>query len=217
MKKNIIILILTTTGFFSCKQDRKVDIETFNLVKNVQINSTSNADKGIYNRYTYKDSKGENLIIENSYPKGGMKYADSNSDKFVYAVFWTRIINETDNAIELKINFPVDSYEIPSLPGKYYKVLIPSDTMTIEKVPLFNYGLKDLNSFFDKNSHKSSSLKRTVNPKESSTFYVVTLRSVGGTQYGVLRTGLRLKGKKLFYKIRDKEIYCGSLDIKKTP
>ncbi|MNR28213.1 hypothetical protein D3C85_1455280 [compost metagenome] len=84
--------------------------------------------------------------------------------------------------------------------------------MTNQKIPLFNYGLKNLEPFFDKNIDKPSSLKRIIKPKESNGFYVVVLRLIGGDKYGVLRTELSLKGKDLFYKIRDKEIQCGSID-----
>lgn len=92
----------------------------------------ANNDKAIYTKYKYTDSKGASVIIENSFPKGGMRYTGPKGEEYVYAVFWTRIINETANPLELKIDFPVDSYEIPDFPGKYYKILIPSDTMTIE-------------------------------------------------------------------------------------
>jgi hypothetical protein len=219
MKERMLILILVTMGLFSCKQDNKstqdtADIKTLNSVKNTENKKQSVASKVIYTKYEYKDSKGASLIIENSLPKGGKRYTDPNGHEYVYAVFWTRIINETTNPLELKIDFPPDSYEIPSLPGKYYKTLIPSDTMTTEKIPLFNYGLTNLDPFFDKNIDKPSSLKRTINPKESSAFYIVALRLIGGDQYDVLRTELNLKGQNLFYKIRDKEIQCGSINLK---
>ncbi|KAF2339651.1 hypothetical protein [Flavobacterium ginsenosidimutans] len=218
MKKNIIVLILVSVGFFSCNQTSKSTPEnggedTFELIKDQQ--KSANTDKGVYTKYEYTNSKGAKLTIQNSFPKGGIKYTDPKGHKYIYAVFWTRIINETDNPIELKIDFPVDSYEIPALPGKYYKTLIPSDTMKIQKIPLFNYGLTNLEPFLDKNIDKPSSLKRAVKPKESTGFYVVTLRLIGGgDKYGVLRTKLSLKGQKLFYKIRDKEIECGSIEIK---
>ncbi|UPZ14566.1 hypothetical protein [Flavobacterium humidisoli] len=92
--------------------------------------------------------------------------------------------------------------------------MIPSDTMTIQKIPLFSYGLANLKPFFDKNINKPSSLKRTIQPKESTGFYFLTFRLIGGDKYGVLRTEFSLKGKNLFYKIRDKEILCGSIEIK---
>jgi hypothetical protein len=139
-------------------------------------------------------------------------------------VFWTQIINETDNPLELKMDFPLDSYKVPSLKGKYYKVLIPADTMTLEKFPMFNYGLTNLESLLDNSIHKSASLKRTINSKESNGFYVVILCLTKGA-HGTMRTGLSLKGQNLFYRIKldgsksnskssDKEIHCGSINLK---
>jgi hypothetical protein len=206
MKKNIIILILATTALFSCKQNSKSTPEKIEQ-------SQKPNDKAIYSKYNYTDSTGSSLTISNSLPKGGMKYTDANADLYNYAVFWTQINNETNNPLELKIDFPIDSYEVPTLPGKYFKVLIPSDTMTLDKVSLFNYGLTDLESFLDHNIHNSSSLQRTINPKQSSGFYVVILCLIEGAQ-GTLRTELTLKGQNLYYKINNKEINCGSINLK---
>jgi hypothetical protein len=217
VKKIIILLILATFGLFSCNQNSKSTPE--------KIEQTQKAnDKDIYTKYKYIDSKGGSLTIQNSLPKGGMKYTDVNGEVYNYAVFWTRIINETDNALELKINFPLNSYEVPSLPGKYYKILVPLETMTPNKSSLFLYGLTDLESFLDNNIHKQSSLKRTIKPKESSGFYVVMLCLSDGA-HGTLRTELNLKKKNLFYRIKvdgsksknksnDKEIRCGSINLK---
>src|SRR5206468_1118586 len=189
--------------------------------KDIATSPVSN-EKDIYTKYEYTDSIGKRLIIQNGFPRGGIKYTDPTGEVYMYAIFWTRIINETDNPLELKIDFPVDSYEVPSLPGKYYKILVPPDTMTLDKFPLFNYGLT-VKSFLDNSIHKPSSLKRTINPKESSGFYIVmlSLRVEGAT--GILRTGLSLKEQNLFYRIKllesnkmfreiyDKEILCGSI------
>lgn len=111
----------------------------------------------------------------------------------------------------MTIDFPLDSFEIPSSSGNYMKLLVPSDTMTIDKEPLYDYGLT-IKSFLDNNRHRSSSLKRTIQPKGSSAFYVVTLsnRGVGGT----IRTGLSIKEHTLFYRVNDKEIHCGKITLK---
>jgi len=212
MKKNLLLLAIITTGFFSCEQVGKstskiVDVETLDSVKKVKSQKTF-----IYTKYEYTNSIGESLIIENSVPKGGIKYTDINGEVYVYAVFWTRIMNETDNPLKLKIDFPLNSFEVPSLPGKYFKILLPPNTMTPEKESLFNYGLKDLESLLDDNLHKAASLKRTINPKESSSFYIVTLRSIEGIK-GTLRTGLSIKGQNLFYRINDQEINCGNINL----
>src|SRR5438105_4601733 len=162
MKKlvKLFALFLMSVFLTSCGQNKtnspkeSIKAETKDIVTSPGFN-----EKDIYTKYEYTDSIGKRLIIQNGFPKGGTKYTDPKGDVYGYAVFWTRIINETDNPLELKIDFPVDSYEVPSLPGKYYKILVPTDTMTLDKFPLFNYGLTDLESFLDNSIHKPSSLK----------------------------------------------------------
>ncbi len=207
---------MATTGLFSCGQASKskpdtVDTETYNSVRN----------------YEYADSMGNRLIIHNSVPKGGVKYTDPNGEVYGYIVWWTQITNETADPIELKIDFPVDSFEFPSSSGRYIKLLIPSDTMTVDKASLFAYGL-NVKSFLDNHRFEASSLKRTINPKDSTAFHIVFLSKwklvAGGS--GGLRAGLTLKGQNLIYKISayklttdfpltdKKEISCGSINLK---
>ena len=227
MKKIIKLFTLFLMPVFlsSCGQTQ-THVPKDNIKSEIKdtVTSPGSNDPNIHTKYEYTDSIDKRLIIQNSFPKGGIKYTDSNGEVYVYAVFWTRIINKTDNPLELKIHFPVDSYEVPSLPGKYYKILVPPDTMTLDKEPLFNHGLAHLESFLDKSIHKSSSLKRTIHPKESSGFYVVILCLIEGA-HGTMRTGLSLKGQDLFYRIKvdgsksntksnDKEIHCGSINLK---
>jgi hypothetical protein len=57
-------------------------------------------------------------------------------------------------------------------------------------------------------------LKRTINPKRSTTFYVVTLSNRGVD--GTIRAGLSLKEQNLFYRINDKEIHCGKINLKNS-
>jgi hypothetical protein len=193
------------------------------------VSSPRPDDRGVHTKYEYTDSIGKRLIIQNGFPKGGSTYTDPNGKVYGYAVFWTRIINETETPLELEIEF-LDSYEVPSLPDKYYKLVVPRDTMTIDRIPLFNYGLTDLDSFLDTSIHKPSSLKKTINPKESSAFFVVKLALKAEGPHGggdILRTGLILKGQDLFYRvsvynnspasaslITEKEINCGSINLK---
>jgi len=223
--KYIYALLLISVFHISCRGQNKTDPPKENIkaeTKDIVISRGPN-ESDIPSKYQYTDSIGKRLIIQNSFPKGGIKYTDSNGEVYVYAVFWTRIINETDNPLKLKIHFPVNSYEVPSLPGKYYKILVPPDTMTVDKEPLFNHGLTHLEVFLDNSIHKPSSLKRTINPKESSGFYVVMLCLIEGA-HGTMRTGLSLKGQDLFYRIKnegsksnsessDIEIHCGSINL----
>ncbi|MET0392000.1 MAG: hypothetical protein ABW019_02615 [Chitinophagaceae bacterium] len=184
------------------------------------------ASRWTHTRYEYTDAAGASLIIENGLPRGGQRYTDPDGEVYTYAVFWTRIINETANPLELKIDFPADALELPWLPGKYYQVLVPPDTMTPDKEGLFNYGLTKLESFLDNNMHQPSSLKRTIHPKGAGGFYVVILGRINEAAHGALRTGLRLEGQDLFYRVSlvkgppplsligEKEIQCGSISLK---
>lgn len=150
-------------------------------------------------KYTRSNVKG--VIIQNSYPKSGgdadekCRYTDSTGKTYRYAIFWTRVINETDTPLELAIKFPAI---LPS-PYSHIKLFLPTDTMTIDKESLYNYGITGLKSFLDTDFNKAM-LRRTINPKEESLFYIVLLSPlyhVGGT----VRTGLVLKGQDLFYRI----------------
>jgi hypothetical protein len=202
---SLLVFVLNT----SCKGQNKTDLTKETIKYETKDVSTSGS---FHTKYEYTNSIGKRIIIQNSFPRGVEKYTDPNGKIYLCAIFWTRIINETTNPLRLAIDFPVDSSELQSSPGRYFKLFLPSDTMTPEKERLYNYGLPVLNSFLDKGLQKASSLTRTISPKESSAFYVVTLfnRGVDGT----LRTGLSLKGQNLFYRINDKEIHCGKINLK---
>ncbi|MES2329777.1 MAG: hypothetical protein V4539_09260 [Bacteroidota bacterium] len=184
--------------------------------------TSSGSNEKYHTKYEYTDSIGKRLIILNSFRRGA-PYTDPKGISHGKVIFWTLLVNETDNPLELKIDFPVDSFEVPGLPGKYYKLFVPPDTMTIDKEPLYDYSMTGLKSFLDNNIDKPSSLKRTINPKESSGFYVVILfdHEVGGP----FQTGLSIKGQNLVYKISrasmarhplisEKEIHFGSINLK---
>lgn len=210
MRNTIIIFVMLTAGLFSCRQGRKSAPNTF-------------YGKYVYSHYEYTDSIGKRLIIQNGFPRGE-PYTAPNGKQCFKVIFWTRIINETDSPMELKIDFPVDAYEIPSLPGNYYKVLIPRDTMTIDKVSLYDYGLTGIKAFLDTSIDNPSSLKRTINPKDSSGFCVIILGFAGKSD-GTTRTELSLKGQDLFYRMKidgsrshskssDTELNCGRINLK---
>ena len=219
MKKYTILLILLIVGLCSCNQSTQSTSDsntskTLDVTKNSQSKKqlTGFNEKYINTKYEYIESNGERIKIQNSLPKSRLNYTDPDGKKYVYAVFWTRIINETLHPQEFTIDFPKDSFEISSSSGNFMKLLLPSETMTIEKEPLGDYGL-NVKSFLDNNLHKPASLKRTINPKDSTTFYVVTLSNRGVN--GTIRSGLSLKGQNLFYRINDKEVSCGNMNLKK--
>ena len=134
---------MATAGLFSCRQGSKstpdiVDIKTLDSTKNAR---STKLREYIHTQYEYIDSMDASLVIQNSFPKSGGNYTDPNGKKYIYAVFFTRIINETADPFELAIDFPKDSFEFPSSSCNYMKLLLPSDTVTNDKEPEYDYGL----------------------------------------------------------------------------
>jgi hypothetical protein len=161
----------------------------------------------------YSESSNKDLIIQNSFPKGG-GYMDVNGQNFGYSIFWTRIINETDAPIELTISF--NSFTIFPSPDSFLKLFLPQDTMTFAKTVSYDYGV-DLESFLDNNFHSPTMLKKTISPNEEYFFNIGALSNQGN---GVARAELVLKGEDLFYRILGPQlepalIPCGSIRLKK--
>lgn len=155
-------MIIMTTVLYSCGQEHKTtsvkvskDLKKPTTLVNTEIQTPVNIpeQQNVDTKYVYVDTNDQNLIIENSYPRGGLRYTDLNGIKYVYAVFWTRITNETDSPFEFTMEFTEDTYELPSSQGRFFKLFIPSDTITADKEPLFNYGL-DLEKYLDNNINK---------------------------------------------------------------
>ena len=158
---------------------------------------------------------GKGVTIQNSLPKGG-PYIDPNGNKFGYTMFWTRVINETDTPFELTISFP--EAILPS-PDDYLKLFLPPDTMTIDKVLLYDYGATGVKSFLDTGINQPTMVQRTINPNQEIFFYVGALFHHAN---GVSRAELVLKGQELFYKISgiapeldSSLIPCGRIVFKK--
>lgn len=178
----------------------------------------------IHTTYEYSDANGKRVIIQNSLPKGD-RYTDANGNEYAKATFWTRIINETDDPLELTIDFSGESYKFPGSVGasgvRYYKLILHPDTLTRDKVDLYNYGLADIKPFLDNRIDKPSSLKRTINPKESNGFYVVRLgivlksdvQRVKKDGSGVTRAGFSVKGQDVFWTLNGKAIRCGKINL----
>ena len=162
----------------------------------------------------YSDSTGVVAIIQNSLPKGGGQYTDPSGKEFTYVVFWTRVINESSSPLELTVNFPSDSFAISPLSDSYLKVFLPSDTMTLSKVGLYNYGLTGLESFLNANPHQPTILQKTIHSKGEWIFYIgVLFHKARGT----IRTELVAKERRLFYRINLLDstlIPCGQIVVR---
>jgi hypothetical protein len=174
----------------------------------------------------YTDSAGINVIIQNSVPKWGTPLLDSarREQGFSSLIFFNRIINETNDPIELTIDFPPDSFPSPGSPDAYLKIFLPRDTMTVGNEAAYSHGLTSLESLFDDGSAKPTTFHRTIYPRQDCLFYVVLLfnerKALQGQ--GFYNTGTRarftLEAQNLFYKINQLNftpIPCGQIVLKK--
>lgn len=172
----------------------------------------------------YTDPTGINLIIQNSLPKWGTSLLDSTRRKegFSSLIFFNRIINETNAAIELIIDFTSDSLPSDESPGAYLKIFLPSDTMTLEKEVAYSYGLTSLASLFDRGAGKPTILHKTIDPRQDYLFYVVLFFYQPKTQQHHetgTRAGFELDAQSLFYKVNQPgfaSIPCGKIVLKKS-
>ena len=163
----------------------------------------------------YTDSSGRVVIVYSSLPKGGGGYTDSTGRKYSYVIFWTRVINQSATPLELAVKFPADPFKIFPSPDSHIRLFLPPDTMTLEKVPLGDYGLTNLQSFLDTGFNKPGMMQRTLGPNGECFFYIpVVIYQARGTA----RAALVLKGQDLFFRISiDPDaalIPCGRLVFK---
>ena len=103
----VYALLLLFVFCTSCGGQNKTDPPKENIKPQSKdiVTSPGSNEPDIPSKYEYADSIGKRLVIQNSFPKGGIKYTDSNGEVYVYAVFWTRIINETDNPFNHSVFF----------------------------------------------------------------------------------------------------------------
>lgn len=215
-----MISIMITIGLFSCGQKNEsqnkitTDVETLNSIKTSenQKPQTDNRKRFIDTEYRYIDTIGKSLIIQNSLPKGGLEYTDSNGKGYVYAIFWTRIINETDNPVELAIDVPATSFVRLDSPNNYFKIFVPKKKISFDNLSLLNFGIGDLGAILDNKLEKASSLQRTISPKKTSSFYVITLFNKG--LEGLVRAGLSVKEDNIIYRLNQNEMHIGKVNIK---
>jgi hypothetical protein len=161
----------------------------------------------------HKDSKGNSVMMTNSLPKGG-GVVYQNGKKYGYVVFWTRMSNQSATTIELKVKFPEVTFF--KSPDSYIKIVLPKETMKIEKEQLFDYGLTNFQSLLNDESNQLGILQKKIGPKEDYLFYVTVFIHIEGG--GSARAKFELNDKELLYKISMGSdttlIPCGSLEFK---
>lgn len=176
---------------------------------------TSPARSWVDTEITYADSAGKTIKVYNSLPKGGGGYLHSKGKDYSYVIFWTRIVNESATPFKLTVAFPADSFSMFPNPNSYIKLLIPSDTMTTEKIALGDYGLTNLSSILNNGFNKPGIVEKTLNPKEESLFYTpIFIHEARGTA----RTSFIFEGNNLFYRVSidpySMLIPCGHIEFK---
>ena len=221
--RNSIVLIMIITWLCSC--GRRINFETSKVAidSDRQRSLIHDLEKSsgyhyIYTDTTYASSTGKGITIQNGVPKGGnieprTPYIDSTGKQYFFAAFWTRIVNQTDTCLELKVNFPGDSFSLSPASDPYLKLFLPPDTMTIDKLPLYSYGLTGMKSYVDANFSNATGMSKIIKPNEEHMFYIVTVSFRAG---GPARSALFLKQKELFYRISmgsygPLEIPCGTI------
>ncbi len=226
MRHRFILLILAITCICSC--GRRGHFRTGKAAKDNDKQISLIRDLERTSGYLYMDTDstytsfaGKGITIQNSYPKGGniepdIPYTDATGKSYFYVGFWTRVINGTHKTLEFKVNFPADSFPLSSPSDSYLKLFIPKDTMTVDKLRLYNYGLTKMKSFVDTNWNNASTLQKNIKPNEEHMFYTVALAYHAG---GPARSGIILKKDQLFYRITmgshgSLEIPCGKITFK---
>jgi hypothetical protein len=164
----------------------------------------------------HKDSKGNSVMMTNSLPKGG-GVVYQNGKKYGYVVFWTRMSNQSATTIELKVKFPEVTFF--KSPDSYIKIVLPKETMKIEKEQLFDYGLTNFQSLLNDESNQLGILQKKISLKEDYLFYVTVFIHIEGSgPAGPARAKFELNDKELLYKISIGSdttlIPCGSLEFK---
>lgn len=225
MIKNFILLILMTAGLYSCgtKGEPIPEKEAIDPTKSLEQRSlTYDLDRFVDTEFRYPNAIGKTVVIQNGLPKGGgdiegiRGYFDATGKHYGYGIFWTRVINETDASLDVSIKFPAESFEICPSPDAHYKLFLPTDTMSFDKLTLYNYGITGLKTFLDTNFNKPNTFQKSIKPNQELVFYVALLLHVPNN--GRVRTGFVLKGKDLFYKVDiapyDFEIIpCGKIEF----
>lgn len=183
--------------------------------ENIVEVSRDNPDLYLHNEKKFSDSSGLKITIQNSLPKGG-PYYNPNGARFGCVVFWSRFINESTKPIEITINFPADSFMVFNSTDAYLKLLLPTDSMSLEKVGLYNYGATGLQTFLDANFHKATGLQQIIQPGDDFIFYTTALSYKEG---GVVRSGFEIVNHDVIYSIsitphfENFKVNCGKIKM----
>lgn len=115
-------------------------------------------------------------------------------------IFWAIVTNESTTPLQLSIAFPADPITLFPWPDSHIRIFLPPDTMTVDKIPLYSYGLTNLQSSLDAGFDKPSMVQKTINPNEEYFVYVTVLIYKSQTTSSS-RAALVLNGQDLSFRI----------------
>ena len=168
-------------------------------------------DSHIRSEYVYADASGERVVIQNSHPKGGGPIDVASHDVvYGHALFFSRVINETTKSIRLSPSCPSDSFHIPSAPDSHFKLFLPPDTVTADRVGSMSYGVTGLEAFLNEFFDRGSALEKTLSPGEEIIFPVVLLTHSSDKYVSAI--ALTVQGTSLIY-----ELHIESLEPLRVP
>lgn len=152
----------------------------------------------VHTEASYSDAAGNTVRVTNSLPRGGGTYQDCFGNTYSYVIFWYRVRNTSKVPMELELSFPTELSTLSPHPANAVRMFLHPDAMTVEKVTRFDYGLTDLEKFWDAAWDKPSHMERTIAPGQETLFYVPVLMQ---EFEGPSRASLELVGQELSYRI----------------
>lgn len=217
LRTNHFLIPVLMLVFYSCEQNPKSAPESSQAPQNLaplKLNlvdsiSSPNPAHFLDTQLEYSDSMGNSLLIQNSLPKEGQKYRDSEDNEFTYAVFWSQITNNTEQRIDLTINFPKAPQQFFDSLDLNFRLILPPVSMSTSKKSELNYGLSNIDLILDNSLKQAPSLKKEIEPNQSEMFYIIVLTNQGLD--GTIRAGFSLDNQELFFRLNQKEISAGSV------
>ena len=231
LKLPVIMLLLTTViqacGEAANSEQNEIS-ETTELADSIDHSDIQDSFylSFIDSVYTISGLTGGELIIQNSFPKGGghidtnfvVGYKDPFETHYGYGVFWSHLINHSEDQLKFDIRFSSDSLVLEEIPESYFKLYLPTDSMNLKNVMQHNYGIQGLRAYLDTNVHKPSRLEIELKPGESAAFFVASLIYKPD---GPVRAALMVEDGKLSYRIamlRHGQVIipCGEMHVLKN-
>lgn len=220
MRTDLLFYIFFLSFICSCKFSEPQTTEnTHSTIQNNKIKNPPNAsllpsnhDSYIYTSDQYNDP---DILIENSFPKGG-SFLDTNGNSYGYGIFFSTIKNDSEIPLHIKLDFPSTPISMNNPKGTQIEIFLPSETWQINNLDSLDYGVKDL-SFFDNPQTGNRSLKRTIDPNNKTNFFVAI--SFINYASGPVRTSMTLEDDSLIYEVKytalneSVRIPCGILQM----